>query len=264
MGGDNKYFIFKSEWYREGFIQYISEETSRPLREKLNTRKYSSSKCEQSSRVLNHLALKGVIKGQSDGTGWRRFSIVELVWLKIVSSARELGVPLEKLAITYKELFFESDEFPYSELEFAIVANLLGYPIDLIFLPESRVGFADADELDLSIKFGSIRHFSIVPITPLLIGIAQIEHRASRNLKVELTARELQIIAALRSEDYQNVEITKGFNNEPKIIVTPKGISRKANPEQVLRDIMKGGGKGDLTIHFSGNSINNIVSKINI
>ncbi|MFZ7144337.1 MAG: MerR family transcriptional regulator [Bacteroidota bacterium] len=57
-------------------------------------------------RQINHWDEKGIISFSRKITeGWRKFSFVELVWIKMVDEFRQFGIPLDIIAKVKKDIF---------------------------------------------------------------------------------------------------------------------------------------------------------------
>ena len=64
-------------------------------------------------RELIHWDEKGLLFAKSDINKWRRFNLVELTWIRIISNLRKLNVGLKTLAAIKQQLF---NEFSLAEL----------------------------------------------------------------------------------------------------------------------------------------------------
>jgi len=78
---------------------------------RVEEQRYSSSMASQfvNSRLLNYWIEENKLLDKWEGKGWRKFSFVELVWLKIINDLRSFGVSFEILRKLKQELFFVPD-----------------------------------------------------------------------------------------------------------------------------------------------------------
>src|ERR1700730_3793781 len=66
-------------------------------------------------RTLIHWEKEGLLPFPSKTEGWRKFSLVEYVWLRCISGCRSLRLPPEKIKIN-KKFFFKIDMNEYKTL----------------------------------------------------------------------------------------------------------------------------------------------------
>lgn len=76
--------------------------------EKVVEKKFTSTLINPfvSSRQLNYWLNEAKLLPEYEDKGWRKFSFLELVWLKIVNDLRDFGVDFEVLKKLYEDLFF--------------------------------------------------------------------------------------------------------------------------------------------------------------
>lgn len=80
------------------FCEYYSDE-HKELHKKVRERKYTVKNTDVTYRVINHWDEKEILPDGSVSSpdGWRKFSLVELLWLHAVKKFREFGLPLETI-----------------------------------------------------------------------------------------------------------------------------------------------------------------------
>ncbi len=117
----DKYFLPKGEVYLATFPKYFSKENFNN-RIILNMRSYTVGTSNISYRVINHWDKAGLLpQGLKDGAGWRKFSLVEMVWLKVIQHFREYGFSLDKIARAKKSLIdWDKKLNAYPDLEYYI------------------------------------------------------------------------------------------------------------------------------------------------
>ena len=83
----------------EDFVDYLSNDGHKELHVLIRAKKYTVRDTDVSHRVICHWGEKGILPaGFGDiGDGWRKFSLIEIVWLQVVKKLREFGFSLDCL-----------------------------------------------------------------------------------------------------------------------------------------------------------------------
>lgn len=78
----------------------IQSELNRPL--------FSTKDVDLTYRAINHYEEKKIIlTKRKDNTSWRKYTAIEVVWLNLVSSLREMGLSLMAIQRLYTRLFID-------------------------------------------------------------------------------------------------------------------------------------------------------------
>lgn len=110
-----------------------------------------------SCRVMNHWEAQDLIECErNNDSGWRKFSIIEYVWLRIVHKLRELGLPLAKIA-KIKPFYFErengTDKTTFVTYYLTAI-RLFKQPVYfVILLDEGQAEFLDYHEFHAALEF---------------------------------------------------------------------------------------------------------------
>jgi DNA-binding transcriptional MerR regulator len=117
--------------------------------ESLYSRRRTLSQQETSYRVLSHWDLEGLLECERDSEkGWRKFNVVEILWLQIIQELRKLGLPIGIIRTT-KAYFFEhrhdSDSIPY--LDYYLTAAMgFNKPVYMLVFPDGTSEFLEYNE----------------------------------------------------------------------------------------------------------------------
>ncbi|WP_128756040.1 MerR family transcriptional regulator [Leeuwenhoekiella aequorea] len=69
---------------------------------------FSANDIDLTYRTINHYEKKGLLLSErGDSRSWRHFSAIEVIWLNLIASLREMGMPLVKVVDLYSKLFIE-------------------------------------------------------------------------------------------------------------------------------------------------------------
>lgn len=78
------------------------------LKQKLLIPIFKKNDLTVSYRTLNHYDTKGIlISVRTNPYQWRKFNSIEFVWIELVMTLREIGMPLSKVLILKNKLFEE-------------------------------------------------------------------------------------------------------------------------------------------------------------
>lgn len=96
----NDLSIGRGESFQLLFAKYFTDEKFKETREALNKRRYTVGGTNVSYRVINHWHNIGILPEgvKDDGAGWRKFTFIELIWIRAVNRLREFGFSLEKIS----------------------------------------------------------------------------------------------------------------------------------------------------------------------
>ena len=76
------------------------------LLEDSRLKRFELKDTEQTYRTINHWCSVGLLDdSRINSQGWRKFSMVELAFISIISALRNFGVPLETIKVVKEELF---------------------------------------------------------------------------------------------------------------------------------------------------------------
>ncbi len=87
-------------------------------------------------RVINHWSQQGLLRDSRDdkGTGWRKFSFIDVTWLKILSELRAFGLSLDKIKVAFKTI--SNDCFVL--LEYGVSLAMLGKDICVVVFSKGK------------------------------------------------------------------------------------------------------------------------------
>lgn len=137
---------------------YGDEAQLSKLRERVRVRTFAVGGTGVAYRVINHWEQKKLLPKRDEDEGWRKFSFIELVWLKVISRLRKLGFPIEQIVITKNGVMFWDKELgTYPLLEYYVVKAAASQIDPYIFvLPDGKATVLSSREIeDYKGLFGS-------------------------------------------------------------------------------------------------------------
>lgn len=154
-------FLLNVDWYDINFITGFLYKNIE-IKEQLNNKKYQVSKDNLSPRLLNHYINEGLlIDDRTDGKGWHKFSMSEIIWIHIIIKLRNFGLDLKRIKRVheYLSLFnsIEGNKSKYPILDFYITHTLAySMPISLIVFDTGESMLARQIDIDTGKQFGTI------------------------------------------------------------------------------------------------------------
>lgn len=228
------------------------------MKEKLRERKYTVKDTGVPYRLINHWELKKLMpegvntKDHREESGWRMFSLTEMVWLKIIARLRKFGFSLKQIAIVKESIVHWNKKYSYyPSLEYHI-AKALFSPKDTYL----RISTDGATDLT---SFERVEMEKIIEGSKdmLLISIKSILSEMSLDFpeiqaSLDLSDEEFELLEEIRNETNNEVKagLKKGKIMEletSKMLVEPftdmsEVESFKENEEygRVIEQIEKG------------------------
>jgi DNA-binding transcriptional MerR regulator len=123
------------------------------LVDSFNNQLFSVKNCGLTYRALNHYQSNGVIDNiKNNEKSWRKFSAIELVWIKVIKELRKLGISLEKIRIIKDQIFDEGQfgtidkaQFINNSFEVEIALSIHNkYDLYLIIFSDFTCSFHDS------------------------------------------------------------------------------------------------------------------------
>lgn len=221
----------------------------------LNEKKYFIGKnTEATYRILNHWLKKGLIEeSRNKGIGWSKFSLVDLVWQRIILELRTFGFPNEKI-LKVKDCLIDiknNIREHYPILEFHIARAMQK---NATFLVIYNDGFADLG-IDKEIKLSE--EIGMLDKNRILININQI---LGKIFGTEDFEPMLEIGNYLNPEEQKLIELINTKNIESVEVVLKNGkIDMLKNKEKIkigkrLIDIMKESKYQTITVKMDGSN----------
>ncbi len=247
MGG--LFQIAKGQDYYRGFSQYLNNKKNQPLWDLFNYKKHQISDALVSFRTLNHWEKEGIIPNLKKDGGWRKFSLMDILWLLTVKELRSFGIGLKKIKSIKKSLISRHDHIEYGDLEFYSALALLDRtPVNILVFQNFKSEIGTAYEIiESSDKFGLLSHLSInlnyllqtvfpkmdlKPIFRNFIEISQSDEQIFNTFKIENLEEVIVkfkqgnpelLQYTLREETSSNIGQLKGKNAYQEITVSEHG-----------------------------------------
>lgn len=163
-------------------------------------------------RTLSHWDTMELLECEREGEkGWRRFNLIERLWVQVIIQLRKIGLSLEKIKLS-KPFFFEkiSDScwITYAEY-YCLSAFALARPVQFIVLEDGQAEFLDCAELQDAEKWTSLTHYISLSLNNMLSSILKKSLKINHPLKREVSLDQYNICDLIDSEDFDFLRIAK-------------------------------------------------------
>lgn len=208
-------FLFTGPVLEAEMINYFSDERKLTLRQRLNRREMKIKNDAFTYRTLNHWERNGLLEFERGdrGTGWRRISIMDAVWLDLISELRNFGVSLEHIRQIKDQLVSMSDEdlVPsiYPPLEFFTYHFLrTKIPVNIMVFDDFSVLIGDELQIQASERLNSIGNHIRISLPRLLQNILRMKDLSPQyEGKLKLSDKELSLILEIRTGTYRSIKV---------------------------------------------------------
>ena len=239
---------------QEGFEKQISKINSMvegvTYSDVLNDRKFTISSSQQTYRKINNWDTYGFLPQlRESNKEWRKFSIVDLVWLGTIRALRDCGYPLKKIKSGFEQMnrwysnLSENSDMPIIEHYITrFIALKLGFYC--IAFSDGVIDFIDDDEYYVNDWITSKVDHIKISVVPIFNKFFPGEYiKVEPSIWVNLTDKEYKVISAIRNPDIEEILI-KGRNGKVEIVER----TQKLDPKSRFRDVLREDDYQELTI----------------
>jgi len=248
-------FLGETSFFSEYFSNNIKE--FREIRKIFNDRSSAIGKTGISSRIINHWFAKSILpQGVSSSEGnWKKFTLIELVWMRAVDYMREYGLSLDKIAkVRYWVLQWDkkNDSYPWFEFYVAL-ARFSALDPYIIVLPDGTAELATSLDIEIYKNNHSDfkSHLLFISFKSLL---RELGFDAKKIERLESLAEEEKVVrkAILQGNKSINLKIKDGKIKEIK---TEKVISENPKLSEIGKEIEKLGVFAEVVASYSGGKL---------
>jgi len=233
------------------YAEYFAEASSNGLRKALNQPKYTVGATGTTYRVMAHWGQLGLLPSKNKLVGWRRFSLIERVWMEAVKKMRTYGVPLEIIADVCDQVMCQQKDISgYPDFEYFVIrAWKSKADPNIMILEDGMAGVGTAEEIELS-KNGYGQSMLLISIKQILRELG-VKVEEARKLLC-LTENEIEFLTKLRLERNDEISVNVASSGKIKDIQTTQTTNEKPIMRDLLLEMEKEGGYGQISIAFEG------------
>ena len=241
--------VFRGDGFYCAVAHYLESEGGQGISELLNEKRFTTKAADVTYRIASHWEDLGLIESRKDrGKGWRKFSLLDLVWLKILVQARAFGFPTEKLLLVRASLFnrtvtAEHSKVPVSVLEvYVALAVSQRKPTYLLIFSDGNAEPVYLEQYNASLKYITLSnhiHLNLNAIIQSFCPHADLSPRYDAT--VEVDGDELEVLFMLRTGSYDSLTVKRRNGKietlEAEETITERRIMDLLNEED-YQDVM--------------------------
>lgn len=213
-----------------------------------NERKYTVGDTDLPYRVINHWAKNHVLpEGVKSTGGWRKFTFLEVVWLKIVIRFRNFGFSLKTISLVRKQVMVFNKQigrYPIFE-HYVIKSAFSGEDSYIVALSNGNVDIGDSPEIELS-KWRKPEDMLLISIKSILNEMGFTANKSKLNMPI--TPDEFIALDAISSNSKEvTIKKSKGKIVE---VETTKSYDKNPSLSQINKDFRDSDAFGEMTVKY--------------
>lgn len=221
-------------------VDYLMNEKFAHVRDSISTKNMALDSENLSYRIINHWQSEGLISDlRPAGKGWRKFSLIDRVWIEIIAELRKFGYPLERIKQVKARLEDSETEtsssMPFLETHF-VLAYFFKEPCHLMVFPEGEVLLAIQYEYDLSEEIGSINSHIKINLNRMLQRMfPNKDLKPKTKNSVELSPEEMELMLFVRTGNFETITV-KRKNGKIEYIEATEILSADARLTEIIKE----------------------------
>jgi len=223
--------------------------------EGLRKKRFTLGRTDATSRVVNLWESEGVVEDpRNEGQGWRRYSLIDLVWLASIHELRTFGVPIETLRKAKDNLL--GKEYPMAEeylkedpnapqpavpnlFEYYVLQAIQRTPVYLLVFADGDVEVATEHEYNTAPLISPLANHLRLSVNALVGKAAPaLKHPPKYSPGVNPSAQELSILVAARNPEVRRLTV-RFKNGEPDLLETERDALGKT-VQQLMKEVQHG------------------------
>lgn len=231
--------VYRKEAFDIGFHDYFKDIRNNKISQVLNNRERNIKLTTITYRQLNSWEEQNLISSDREGKGWRRFSIMDALWIKIIQELREFGLPHEKLKITKESLSYLSENcgvsMPFLEFytAFAIGSKM---PVLLLVFRDGVAVPANTTQYKITRESIGIENHIHINLNEMLQTLfPNIDLKPKKHFELPVNVNEMELLAFLRISNYEKIEI-RCKNGQMENFEAVERVTAKKRIQEILKE----------------------------
>lgn len=194
----------------EQFAVFSSIKGWEKIVSEFHTQRYTVKAGDVTYRVINHWTEQGLMLDRREDTKeWRKLSLLDVLWMRVLRDMRRYGIPLEKMRTAYNSIFFINNKLALWRLEWALALCLKKEPIYVVIFENGNADIATGQSLYFTDTLtNSPSSYLRINLNTLWCEIyGTYDYLPEKLQLLSLNDNEIDIIETLRSKDNDEVRI---------------------------------------------------------
>ena len=203
----DKLFIPRGDGFDLDFYDYQSDERFQKVREFMSDRRFTVGETNVAYRVINHWDRLGVLpNGVKGDGGWRKFTLPEMVWLKVIARMRGFGLSLDQIALAKQGAMAWNAKFErYLYFEYYLTKAWFSSADPYVLVTsEGDAEVATMAEIEAAKLFLGSRDVLLISLKAILKDSGM--KTPGINALLALSKKEIELLSSIRSRDSNEVK----------------------------------------------------------
>ena len=203
--------IHRKEAFDIGYKDYFKNLKINRVSAVLNNSERNIKFDSISYRQLNSWDKEGLLTAVREGREWRKFSIMDAIWVKIIQEMREFGMSWEQISTAKKSLEFENEQHgvPMPILEF-YTAFAVGskMPVLILVFKDGLCVPANFTQYKVAREFSNVDNHLQINLNAILQGFfPELDLRPKNKMEANIDLDEMELLAFIRIGEYEKIEV---------------------------------------------------------
>jgi DNA-binding transcriptional MerR regulator len=202
---------YKNDAFDNGFYQYFKDRKGSHISAILNSKDRKVTFKDITYKMLTDWEKAGLLDNNRDGNEWRRFSIMDAIWLKIIFELRSFGMSWKQIKITKESLEFQSKKcgvaMPLLEFYTAFaIGNRM--PVLLLVFQDGIAIPANYTQYKVSRDFLGLDNHIQLSLNNIIQGFfPDVDLKPTQKIEIPVDLDEMELLAFIRLNIFEKVEI---------------------------------------------------------
>jgi DNA-binding transcriptional MerR regulator len=202
---------YKNDAFDNGFYQYFKERKGNRISEILNDRNRKVLFKNITYRQISGWEKEGLLDKTRVGNEWRKFSVMDAIWLKIIHELRNFGMSWNQIKVTKESLEFQNKKcgvaMPLLEFYTAFaIANKM--PVMILVFNDGVAIPANYTQYKVSRDFLGLDNHIQLSLNNIIQGFfPDVDLKPNQKIEIPVDLDEMELLAFIRLNLFEKVEI---------------------------------------------------------
>lgn len=230
-GQNSSIAVHRKEAFDIGYRQYFKTIDNSKISAVLNNKERNIRFNDITYRQLNSWENEGLLTNGREDRSWRRFSIMDAVWIKILHELRSFGMGWEQIKNAKDSLAFESEVYGVAMpiLEF-YTAFAIGnkMPVLLLVFKDGVCVPANYTQYKVAREYSEVDNHLQINLNAILQSFfPTVDLKPKSNHEIPVEVDEMELLAFLRLGNYEKIEIKYSKGKIETILGTERFANEK-------------------------------------
>ena len=231
--------VHRKEAFDIGYKQYFKDVATNRISQILNSKDRNIKFKNITYRQLNSWEEQGLLTNNRKDRSWRRFSIMDALWAKIIQELREFGLGWEQISNTKYSLDYDSKEYgvqmPILEFYTAFaIGNKM--PVLLLVFKDGVCVPANFTQYKVAREFSEVENHLQINLNAILQGFfPNVDLKPKDKAEMFLTLEEVELLAFIRLKTFEKIEV-KYKNGKIDLLKKLESVNNKKRIQEILKE----------------------------